>query len=66
MEKTYKPHTIEQRWYETWENNDYFSPSQDDARLFQKYRNKEKPDAFIEVRGSMKDVRLDGYVDFAI
>ena len=43
----------------------YFSPSQDDVRLFQKYRNKEKPDAFIEVKGSMEDVRLDGYVDFA-
>ncbi len=43
----------------------YFSPSQDDVRLFQKYRNKEKPDAFIEVRGSMEDIRLDGYVDFA-
>jgi len=43
----------------------YFSPSQDDVRLFQKYRNKEKPDAFIEVRGSIKDIRLDGYVDFA-
>ena len=43
----------------------YFSPSQDDVRLFQKYRNKEKPDAFIEVQGSMENVRLDGYVDFA-
>ena len=29
MEKTYKPHTIEQRWYETWETNGYFSPSQE-------------------------------------
>ena len=26
MEKTYNPHAIEQRWYETWENNGYFSP----------------------------------------
>ena len=43
----------------------YFSPSQDDVRLFNKYRNKEKPAAFIEVRGSMEDIRLDGYVDFA-
>ena len=25
MEKTYNPHAIEQRWYETWENNGYFS-----------------------------------------
>ena len=43
----------------------YFSPSQDDVRLFHKYRNKEKPDAFIEVKGSMEDIRLDGFVDFA-
>ena len=43
----------------------YFSPSQDDVRVFQKYRNKEKPDAFIEVKGSMEDIRLDGFVDFA-
>jgi len=43
----------------------YFSPTQDDVRLFQKYRNKEKPDAFIEVKGSMEDIRLDGFVDFA-
>ncbi len=43
----------------------YFSPSQDDARLFQKYRNKDKPDAYIEVKGSMEDIRLNGYVDFA-
>ena len=27
MEKTYNPQSIEQRWYETWENNNYFSPS---------------------------------------
>ncbi len=26
MEKTYNPHAIEQRWYETWENHDYFAP----------------------------------------
>ena len=26
MEKTYNPHSIEQRWYETWEKNDNFSP----------------------------------------
>ncbi len=26
MEKTYNPHAIEQRWYETWEENGYFSP----------------------------------------
>jgi len=27
MEKTYNPQDIEQRWYQTWENKDYFSPS---------------------------------------
>ncbi|NOZ38422.1 MAG: class I tRNA ligase family protein, partial [Gammaproteobacteria bacterium] len=26
MEKTYNPDAIEQRWYETWENNHYFAP----------------------------------------
>jgi valyl-tRNA synthetase len=26
MEKTYNPHAIEQRWYETWETNGYFAP----------------------------------------
>ena len=26
MEKTYNPQSIEQRWYETWEKNDNFSP----------------------------------------
>ena len=26
MEKTYNPHSIEQRWYEIWEKNDNFSP----------------------------------------
>ncbi|WP_198262736.1 valine--tRNA ligase [sulfur-oxidizing endosymbiont of Gigantopelta aegis] len=33
MEKIYNPHAIEQRWYETWESNGYFSPdmSQDTA-----------------------------------
>jgi len=43
----------------------YFSPSQKDARLFKKYRNKERPGAFIEVAGSAETIRLDGYVDFA-
>ena len=28
MEKTYNPQAIEQRWYETWESNGYFSPTQ--------------------------------------
>ena len=27
MEKTYQPHAIEQRWYETWESNNHFAPS---------------------------------------
>ena len=27
MEKTYDPHRIEQRWYQTWEDNGYFAPS---------------------------------------
>jgi valyl-tRNA synthetase len=26
MEKTYDPHTIEQRWYQTWEERGYFTP----------------------------------------
>ena len=43
----------------------YFSPSQDDARLFKKYRDKEQPDAFIEVQGLEENIRLDGYLDFA-
>jgi len=28
MDKTYNPQDIEQRWYQTWEENDYFSPSE--------------------------------------
>lgn len=43
----------------------YFSPSQNDVRVFQKYRNKEKPYAFIEVQGAMETIRLDGFVDFS-
>lgn len=43
----------------------YFSPSQNDVRLFQKYRNKDKPDAFIEVQGAMEEIRLNGFVDFS-
>ncbi len=30
MEKTYDPHAIEQRWYQTWEENGWFAP-QDSA-----------------------------------
>lgn len=29
MEKTYNPHTIEQTWYQTWENKNYFAPRGD-------------------------------------
>ncbi len=29
MDKTYNPDAIEQRWYEFWENNKHFSPSDD-------------------------------------
>lgn len=43
----------------------YFSPSQKDVRLFQKYRNKEKTDVFITIPGSIEEIRLDGYVDFS-
>jgi valyl-tRNA synthetase len=27
MDKTYNPHSIEQRWYETWEKNGWFAPA---------------------------------------
>ena len=27
MDKTYDPHAIEQRWYQTWEENGYFAPA---------------------------------------
>ena len=43
----------------------YFSPSQNDVRMFEKYSNKEKPDAFIEMKGEHDTVRLDGYIDFS-
>jgi len=43
----------------------YFSPSQKDVRLFQKYRNKNRPYAFIEVAGSVDQIRLEGFVDFS-
>jgi len=42
----------------------YFSPSQKDVRLFQKYRNKDKPDAFITIPESVEEIRLNGFVDF--
>ena len=43
----------------------YFSPSQEDVRDFMKYKNKEKPDAFIELDGMREKLRLNGYVDFS-
>ncbi|MEN4052992.1 MULTISPECIES: efflux RND transporter periplasmic adaptor subunit [Sulfurimonas] len=43
----------------------YFSPSQNDVRVMQKYRDKQNPDAFIEVESSLGNIRLDGYVDFS-
>ena len=29
MDKSYEPHAIEQRWYQTWEDNGYFAPNSD-------------------------------------
>lgn len=29
MEKTYDPHSLEQRWYKTWEEKGYFAPAAD-------------------------------------
>jgi valyl-tRNA synthetase len=29
MDKSYNPHAIEQRWYQTWEENGYFAPQSD-------------------------------------
>jgi len=43
----------------------YFSPSQTDVRMFQKYKNKEKPDAYIEVPSSIEQIRLNGFIDFS-
>jgi RND family efflux transporter MFP subunit len=43
----------------------YFSPSQNDVRMFEKYKNKDKPDAFIEMKGQHDTVRLDGFIDFS-
>jgi len=37
MDKTYNPHAIEQRWYETWENERHFAPenpSQSNAEAY--------------------------------
>jgi len=32
MDKTYNPASIEQKWYQTWEENDYFSPEETDQK----------------------------------
>ncbi len=34
MEKTYHPHDIEQRWYDTWEKNHYFQPRQPNQKPY--------------------------------
>jgi len=34
MEKTYSPHSIEQRWYETWENKGYFAAQADSGSSY--------------------------------
>ena len=31
MDKTYDPHNIEQRWYETWEKENYFAPRKENG-----------------------------------
>lgn len=31
MDKTYNPHDIEKRWYEHWEQNNYFAPTENGA-----------------------------------
>ncbi len=42
----------------------YFSPSQKDMAVIQKYSKKETPDVYIEVKGRMDTLRLNGFVDF--
>ena len=32
MQKTYQPHEIEQRWYQEWEQNDYFAPREQGSK----------------------------------
>ena len=34
MDKTYNPDQIEQRWYQYWQERNYFSPSQRDSEHF--------------------------------
>jgi len=42
----------------------YFSPSQSDVRIFSKYKDSNKPYAFIELANTNNPLRLNGYVDF--
>ncbi|TNF91784.1 MAG: valine--tRNA ligase, partial [Gammaproteobacteria bacterium] len=37
MDKTYDPQGIEQRWYQTWEDNGYFSPDTDNEQPDEPY-----------------------------
>ena len=34
MDTTYNPHSIEQTWYQRWEDGGYFAPSNNDARPY--------------------------------
>ena len=34
MDKSYDPHSIEQRWYETWESNGWFAPKMEGENAF--------------------------------
>jgi len=43
----------------------YFSPSSSDVNMFKMYKNKEKPDAFIEINNENKVQRFEGFVDFS-
>jgi RND family efflux transporter MFP subunit len=43
----------------------YFSPSQNDVSMLEKYKSKDKPDAFIEIKNQHETIRLNGFVDFS-
>jgi valyl-tRNA synthetase len=34
MDKTYEPHSIEQKWYQTWEERGWFAPSMEGSRPY--------------------------------
>jgi RND family efflux transporter MFP subunit len=42
----------------------YFSPSQSDVRMFTRYKDSNKPYAFVELANALNPLRLNGYVDF--